>query len=231
MTEERRKNPRIDLRFKVTIRTTHQGIHEIRDLSVGGLYIRTTDSSMFGEGDEIELVMREPANNKLMRLNARVAHVGKEGIGVEFFDVKPSDKRALDYCFSLAFLVSPFPYLVGKTQKAGVGWEKRRNPRIDIQLPVEVISQHEQPEMVKDLSVGGLFIEIPNPSEFQAEDEIQLVMREPADNKPMRLNARVAHVSKNGIGVEFLNVSDKDQKALNTCFDVFRYTLPKIDGS
>jgi c-di-GMP-binding flagellar brake protein YcgR len=230
MTEERRKNPRIDLRFKVTIATEHHGIHEVKDLSVGGLFIRTTDTSMFRKGSEIELVMREPANNKLLRLKARVVHTGEDGIGVEFFDVKLGDRRALEYCFSLAFLVSPYPYLVGKTRKAGVGLDKRKNPRIDIQLPVEVISQREQPEMVKDLSIGGLFIETPNPSEFQAEDEIQLVMREPADNKPMRLKARVAHVGENGIGVEFVNVSDEDQETLNTCFDVFRGTLPKIDS-
>jgi c-di-GMP-binding flagellar brake protein YcgR len=230
MTEERRKSPRIDLRFKVTIRTTHQGIHEVKDLSVGGLFIRTEDPSMFTHGEEIELVMREPANNKLMRLKARVVHAGENGIGVEFFDVKPSDRRALEYCFSLAFLVSPFPHLVGKTQKGGRGMDKRRNPRIDIQLPVEIIMEHDQPEMVKDLSVGGLFIETSNPDEFQQDDEIQLVMNEPADNKPMRLKARVAHVGDKGIGVEFLNLSDEDQKALNTCFNVFRYTLPKIEG-
>jgi hypothetical protein len=46
----------------------------------------------------------------------------------------------------------------------------------------------------------------------------------------MRLKARVAHVGDKGIGVEFLNLSDEDQKALNTCFNVFRYTLPKIEG-
>jgi c-di-GMP-binding flagellar brake protein YcgR len=230
MTTERRRNPRIDLRFQVTIQTTHQGIHEVKDMSVGGLFIRTTDSSMFEEGNEIELVMREPANSKLMRLKARVAHAGEDGIGVEFLDVKPEDRKALEYCFSLAFLVSPFPHLVGKTQKAAVGKEKRRNPRIDIQLPVEVVAHHEQPEMVKDLSVGGLFITTENPSDFKQDDEIELVMREPADNKPMRVSARVAHVGENGIGVEFLNLTDEDQKILNTCFDVFRYTLPKIES-
>ncbi len=46
----------------------------------------------------------------------------------------------------------------------------------------------------------------------------------------MRLDARVAHVAKNGIGVEFFNVTAEDQKALKTCFDLFRHTLPKIDG-
>jgi c-di-GMP-binding flagellar brake protein YcgR len=230
MIEERRKNPRLDLRFKAIIRTTEQGIHEVKDLSVGGLFIRTTDPSMFGKWDEIELVIRKPAHNKLMRLKARVAHVGQNGIGVEFFDVKPTDQRALEYCFSLAFLVSPYPYLVGKTQKAGRGLDKRKNPRIDIQLPVEIIMQQEQPQTVKDLSVGGLFIETSNPSEFKERDQIELVMHEPADNKLMRLKARVVHVGKSGIGVEFLDVMAEDQKALEACFEVFRYTLTKTNS-
>lgn len=230
MTEERRKTPRIELRFKITINIRHKGIHEVKDLSVGGLFIRTTDPSMFGQGDEIELVMQLPVEDTPTSLNARVCHAGEDGIDVEFFDVKPEDEKALEYCFSLAFLVSPVPYLIEKTQKAGMGSEKRRDPRIDIQLPVEVATEQEEPQMVKDLSVGGLFLETVDPSQFQAGDEIELVMREPADNKLMRLNARVAHVGKNGIGVEFFNVTAEDQKALRTCFDLFRYTWPKIDG-
>jgi len=230
MTKERRKNPRIGLRFKVTVKLKHKGVHEVKDLSVGGLFIRTTDPSMFGEGDEIELVMQLPVEDRPMSLNARVAHAGENGIGVEFFDVKPEDQKALEYCFSLAFLVSPFPYLVGKSQKAVTGMEKRKNPRIDIQLPVEITMEQEEPQMVKDLSVGGVFIQIIDSSEFGVGDEIELVMREPADNKLMSLNARIAHVGKNGIGVEFLNVTAEDQKALQACFDLFRYTWPKVDS-
>ncbi|MBW2172792.1 MAG: PilZ domain-containing protein [Deltaproteobacteria bacterium] len=230
MTEERRKNPRIELRFKITINIRHKGIHEVKDLSVGGLFIRATDPSLFREGDEIELVIQLPVENSPTILNARVCHAGENGIGVEFFDVKPEDQKALEYCFSLAFLVSPFPYLIEKGQAAGMGSEKRRNPRIDIHLPVEMTMQQEEPQMVKDLSVGGLFIETTNPSEFRVGDKIELVMREPADSRLMRLNAQVAHVGKNGIGVEFFNVTAEDQKALKTCFDLFRYTWPKIDS-
>jgi c-di-GMP-binding flagellar brake protein YcgR len=230
MTEDRRKSPRIDLRFKVAIRTTRRGIHEIKNLCIGGLFIRTTDTSIFVKGSEIELVMREPATNKFMRLKARVMHVGGNGIGVAFFDMKPGDRRAMEYCFSLAFLVSPFPHLVGKIREARGGVEKRKNPRIDIQLPVETIVQHDQPEIVKDLSVDGVFIETPNASEFRVKDAIELVMHEPADNKLVHLKARVAHVGETGIGVKFLDVTPEDQEALETCFEVFRNTLPKVDG-
>jgi hypothetical protein len=61
-------------------------------------------------------------------------------------------------------------------------------------------------------------------------DHIELVMHEPADNTLMRLKARVAHVGQNGMGVEFLDVTAEDRKALQTCFDVFRHALPKIES-
>jgi len=107
---------------------------------------------------------------------------------------------------------------------------RRKNPRIDIQFRVTVKIKHKGVHEVQDLSVGGLFIETANPSEFQAGDEIELVMREPSDNKLMSLNARVVHVGTKGIGVEFLNVTEEDQKVLQACFDLFRYTWPKIDN-
>jgi c-di-GMP-binding flagellar brake protein YcgR len=230
MTKERRKNPRIELRFNVKIGIKLKGPHRVQDLSLGGLFIRTTNPSLFGEGDEIRLVMREPADNKLMHLDARIAHVAKNGIGVEFFNVMPEDRKALEYCFSLAFLVSPYPPHPGRSQHAYVGWERRRSQRVDIHFPAKIGMNQEGPHEVQDLSVGGLFIETTNPSEFRERDEIELVMREPADNRLMRLDARIAHVAKNGIGVEFFNVTAEDQKALNACFDLFRHTLPKIDG-
>jgi c-di-GMP-binding flagellar brake protein YcgR len=108
--------------------------------------------------------------------------------------------------------------------------DRRKNPRIDLHFKIiRIGSKDEGPYKVIDLSTGGLFIEMKKPSKFRNGEEIELVMREPADNKFMRLQARVAHVDKNGIGVEFINVTKGDQKILKTCFDLFRHTLPKVE--
>ncbi len=109
--------------------------------------------------------------------------------------------------------------------------DKRKHPRIDLDFQIIYIGlKHERPHEAKDLSMSGLFIETANPSKFREGDEIELVMREPADNKLMLLDARVVRVGKNGIGVEFLNLTAEDQKTLKTCFELFRHTLPKIDS-
>lgn len=230
MSIDKRRNPRIDLHFQVKIKTKHKGLHEVRDLSVSGLFIKAKNSSRFGEGDEIELVMQLPIEDSLMRLNARVARVTEKGIGVEFLNLTHEDHKALEYCFNLASLTSPLPHLIDKREKASAGFEKRRNPRVDLNLQVSIRTKHEGPHTVQDLSVGGLFIQTANPSQFQAEDEIELTMQEPADNKTMRLNARVARVAEDGIGVEFLNLTPEDYSALELCFDLFRHTLPMMEG-
>ena len=109
--------------------------------------------------------------------------------------------------------------------------DRRKKPRIDLHFKIIRIGKNDEgPYEVRDLSTGGLFIETTKPSKFRKGDEIELVMREPADNKFMRLQVRVAHVDKNGIGVEFINLTEGDQKILETCFNLFRHTLPKIES-
>ena len=109
--------------------------------------------------------------------------------------------------------------------------DRRKKPRIDLHFQIIRLGRKDEgPYEAKDLSTGGLFIETKKPSKFREGEEIELVMREPADNKFMRLQARVAHIDKEGIGVEFINVTPENQKILNTCFSLFRHTLPKVES-
>ena len=107
MSEDKRKNPRIDLYVQVRIK--HQGVHKVKDLSLSGLFIQLQDTSQFKQGDEIELVMRLPEEKDPMRLNARVARVITAGIGVEFVDLPPKAEVALEYCFNVFKHTLPLP--------------------------------------------------------------------------------------------------------------------------
>ena len=102
--------------------------------------------------------------------------------------------------------------------------EKRKEPRIDLLVQVKV--KHQGLYQVKDLSLSGLFILTPNASQFETGDEIELFMQLPSEDKPMRLDARVARVATDGIGVEFVKVRLNQQIALQYCFDIFKHTLP-----
>lgn len=102
--------------------------------------------------------------------------------------------------------------------------EKRKEPRIDLFVQVKI--KHQGLHKVKDLSLSGLFIQTPNTSQFETGDEIEVVMQLPSEDKPTRLDARVARVATNGIGVEFVKVPPKEQAALQDCFDIFKHTVP-----
>ena len=107
MSKENRKHPRIDLYVQVRIK--HQGLHRVKDLSLSGLFVETPNPSQFKPGDQIELVMQLPEEEKPVQLDARVARIASDGIGVEFLDVQPKEQVALQYCFSIFKHTVPFP--------------------------------------------------------------------------------------------------------------------------
>ena len=107
--------------------------------------------------------------------------------------------------------------------------DKRRDPRIDFFLQV-MINGHQGPQKIKDFSLSGLFIKVQDPSRFKEGDEIDLVMKLPHENDPVRVKARIMHVTMGGIGVEFVDLQPQDAMALEYCFHVFKNTMP-IPGS
>jgi c-di-GMP-binding flagellar brake protein YcgR len=107
MSKEKRKDPRIDLFVQVKIK--HQGLHKVKDLSLSGLFILTPNASQFKRGEEIEVVLRLPGEDKPMYLDARVRRVATDGIGVEFVKVPPKEQAALEYCFDIFKHTVPLP--------------------------------------------------------------------------------------------------------------------------
>ena len=110
-----------------------------------------------------------------------------------------------------------------------MGHEKRKNARIDFYLPV-TIKGYPGLNKVKDFSLGGLFIEIDDTSQFNEGDEIDLVMNLPHENKDMQVRALVMRVTGKGIGVEFVGLSPQDTMALEYCFHIFKHTVPLSDS-
>jgi hypothetical protein len=103
--------------------------------------------------------------------------------------------------------------------------ERRKSPRIDLYTSVWV--KHETVHNVKDFSLNGLFIRT---SRFMPGDRIQLVMKLPEETKSVQLQARITRVTAEGIGVEFLDAPPQDRMSLESCFDVFKHTVPIPDS-
>ena len=106
--DERRKNPRIDFHLKVLIRG-QRGLKEIRNFGLYGVFIRTDNPSQFKRGDEIYVAMKLPGEKKAMYVKAKIVHIIKKGIGVEFIDVPPKDAMIMEYCFNIFKDTVPLP--------------------------------------------------------------------------------------------------------------------------
>ena len=107
--------------------------------------------------------------------------------------------------------------------------DKRKEPRIDFYLPVTIKAQQGSKKMT-DLSLGGAFIHIHDTSPFKQGDEIDLVIKLPLEKNAIQVKARVAHMTTEGIGVEFVGLLHQHEMALEYSFHVFKHTVPLADG-
>jgi c-di-GMP-binding flagellar brake protein YcgR len=103
--------------------------------------------------------------------------------------------------------------------------EQRKNPRIDFRLSVMIKGYEGQTE-IQDLSLGGVFIRVENPSQFRHGDEIDLVMQLPFEKDAMEVKAKITRVTAEGVGVEYVDLLPQHTMALEQCFHIFKHTMP-----
>jgi len=103
--------------------------------------------------------------------------------------------------------------------------EKRLAPRIEVHLDV-VVRGLKGIKQVSNFSIGGLFIQNEPSSSFKRGDKIELITRLPLEKRIMLIKAQVAHVTRKGMGVQFLDVHGPCAQAIQSNFDVFRATIP-----
>jgi hypothetical protein len=100
MELDKRKTPRIDFHLEVVVKGC-EGTTEIRDLSLGGLFIRLEDVAKLSEGDVVHLVMQLPFEKTPLYVRARVVRVTSEGIGVEYMNLLPHQEMIIEQCFHI----------------------------------------------------------------------------------------------------------------------------------
>jgi len=103
--------------------------------------------------------------------------------------------------------------------------EKRRYPRLEFHCPVK-IQGFEGVHKVTDIGIGGVFVEIRNPSRVKVGQVLHLAMKLPTEYEPVKLKAQVANVRKRGIGFKFVDLSRENQEAIRVCFNAFKDTIP-----
>jgi hypothetical protein len=103
--------------------------------------------------------------------------------------------------------------------------DKRLNPRIDFHLDV-IVKGLKGVKKVKNFSRGGFFVELESPHLFKVGDRIELVTRLPLEKRIMILKGRVAHSTRRGIGVMFVDMWGLNSEVIESHFQVFKATIP-----
>ncbi len=108
-----------------------------------------------------------------------------------------------------------------------VGDEKRGAPRVEFHCPVK-IEGFKGEKRITDLSLGGLFIECENTlrRRLYEHQSLLLFMKLPTHDEALTVRARVATIGDRGIGCKFVNLNQKNKRAIKHCFDIFKHTLP-----
>ena len=100
VTDERRKDMRIEFHFPVVI----LGIDDraqIIDFSLNGFHIEMQSEITLTVGQIIKLALRLPTEKATLKIRAKVAYRDRKGIGCRFVDLGPSYQEKLERCFNV----------------------------------------------------------------------------------------------------------------------------------
>ena len=97
-----------------------------------------------------------------------------------------------------------------------VAYSRRLNSRTEADQSVYVYwscSGRDDLSRVRDISLGGLFVETPNPRTLGAPTQLHFLVSE----GQIRADAIVRHVTPGkGVGLKFTSVNDQDRRILAT---------------
>jgi uncharacterized protein (TIGR02266 family) len=105
-------------------------------------------------------------------------------------------------------------------KRSNSGRERRRHDRAELKIPVDYSSVDAFfSEFSQNINEGGMFIEMDRPAEL--ETPVQLQFRLPGEDRPLRVEGRVAWLSDGkegsppGVGIEFQNLSPEIRQTIN----------------
>ena len=90
---DRRKHLRKPCSFEVTLATWRVFTESIRDISVGGVFVETSEA--FSVGQHVKLMFSPPGGGEPVEINGQVVRILKDGIGVKFTSASKDVEKAL----------------------------------------------------------------------------------------------------------------------------------------
>jgi c-di-GMP-binding flagellar brake protein YcgR len=101
----------------------------------------------------------------------------------------------------------------------------RVHPRLEFHCPAR-IKGLKGVFKITDISMGGAFLELKPGPNIKVGQTFNLVMKLPTEYDPINMKAKIANIRKRGIGIEFVEVSQKKQEIIRFCFETFKDTIP-----
>jgi hypothetical protein len=99
VTNNHRTNQRIEFHYPIVI----LGIDEkarILDFSPDGFYIELSSKTDLAVGRHLNLALKLPTENRVLKMRARVVHQDGIGIGCQLVDTTPKLYESLTRCFN-----------------------------------------------------------------------------------------------------------------------------------
>jgi type IV pilus assembly protein PilZ len=223
VTIDRRAHARVSASILVRYATPDGSFDEYltRDISKGGLFIRTDKAHDLGEQFEIFLCLPD-GTQEIVVLGQVVRMVGFErefadvpgpkGIGIRFVIVEPKQEQELD------------TFIDTLLELEGSG--SRQHPRIQTSMRAAASCPNGvQPVTIGNISKGGMFLLVDEDCHLQVRQQVDIDLQLPPDNSPLRLPARVVHKREflneqedkviRGVGIKFVDLTDEQMKAVN----------------
>jgi len=114
--------------------------------------------------------------------------------------------------------------VVYRRKVKNVNQEKREYPRLDFDCPV-VIPGVDGAKKIKDLSCGGVFVEVKPSSAFKVGQEVSLIFKLPTHTESLRIKAKVKNLQPQGIGCKFIDIDQQTEQVIRHYFETFKDTM------
>jgi Tfp pilus assembly protein PilZ len=183
----------------------------IQDISAGGVFI--TPRTSFSVGEEITLTFSPPNYQEPVKIKGEIIRSDQLGIGVKFKTVKKGFRTC--------------SWLDCRRKSKVVRKEKRKDPRVEFHC-LAIIEGFYGEKRITDISLGGVFVELEEeliPS-FHIAQELRLLIKLPAEDDLIKVDAQIVNVTERGIGCKFIELSRKVEDAIQQTFNLAKHTLP-----
>jgi len=195
--QEMRRSPRLHCDHSITYSRTGMGEGDMRDISDGGIKIKSHQP--FIEGTDVEMSI--PLEGRFVIAQCRVARVeevkGRYDVGVSFTQIEEENKQAL------------LDFFLESSSK-----EMRRSPRLPCEHSISYYGLEMGAGKMLDLSKGGVKIKTNRP--FIVETDVEIFL--PIEERSVIVKGRVAHVKRVGklydVGVYFTEIDEGNKQAV-----------------